>query len=1468
MVVVMLAVILQFKPVQTYLAKKAADFLSKELNTTITIKGLYLRPFKSIVLEDLIVLDQQQDTLGNFPSFILDLNKYAADKRILDIANLEIDNGNFFLKNYPNKTSNLDFIIDYFDNGAPRDPNRPKFAFIIEKAKLNNFKFQYINYANKTIVNGVNFDDILVQNLNGVFEDLSTEHRLIAVKIKNLSFKEKSGFYLKNLSTNALVDTNIIELKALLLETQNSRLRDYFSMNFKQFKDMSEFVTKVRMKANFKDSRINAQDVAYFVPSLDKMNLSIEVDGQINGFVNNLKAKTLSVKSGQSTYINGDFLVKGLPNIKETFIDAQISLAGTNKKDLDKIISGITAIDSSAIPAMIDKLGNVNFSGSFNGSPIEFNALGKFKTALGGASANVSMKIPEQGSPSYTGTITTNDFNLGELLSLKTLGKLTANLNIEGKGFKLDDLKEKLDGQIAYIDFNQYRYQNVSLNGVFDNKLFDGNISIYDRHVDLNFSGSVDLKPELPLFNFYANLKNTDLRALNLYKDSLIIDARISTNFSGSGLENIQGSLLVNQIKLASPRGIRHVDSLELSAIGTGIDRSILINSDILEASIKGDYDLKTMFSYYKAIAKTYIPSLETEVFHYNPQIFNVNLKIKNFKPIADLFVPGLEIEKDAILIGNFDSRNNIATLNGYFEKISYKGIIANSVIFDENTTDQQIQASITSDRVDINDSLFIKNVNIVNILRNDSLALNIKLSNADDANQLDLNGLVEFAKDTTARISILPSNLMINHDEWKIEEKVRISFNDGKTEINNFNLSNGNQKVKIDGAISKQAEDKVVLGFESFDLDNLNPFVKAFGFHLGGLIHGQTTLYHILESPKIEDQLRIDSLVVNDVLLGNLTDESLYDQSSNTAKILTKISSNGDETFKLAGHLDIKEKNIDLELDMRESKLAILAPFSSHLVSNLKGFISSNIQIKGSFAKPRINGSIQLKNSELTVNYLKTPYRINDKVEIYNSIIRINDLVLRDIESNEAIANGYVDLNNLNNPNIQVELVAQKFMALNTTAKDNSLFYGRAYASGEFSFSGPPKNMLININAKAEKGTVFNLPLNSNETVSEKDFITFVSKDTNTVIVRKNNFEGLKLNFKLQVDANSVANIYTVLGNLSGRGNAELDLNISSTGDFEMKGDYVIESGSFDFTAQEVINKRFDIRQGGTIRWTGNPSNAQINLKAVYALRAGLADLYSAANRENSSYANQRVETEVEMGLSGLLLSPKIDLDIFFPSSPAVKEELASYFNDVNNLNKQSLSLIIQRRFAPGASGRENIAQQIQSVGTTTASELIFNQINNVLSSLNLNFVDVNIRSINEASASIKLFNDRVIINAGFMENSIKNQANVINFNSNTVGRELEILALIKKDGTFIGKIANKPPTQQSVFANPGVNQGQNVTSVGLIYNQQFDDFKEFLGRITGSYQREQQRKKAELERLRLNKEAILQESKKGPRK
>ena len=1428
---------LQFKPVQTYFAQRIAGYLSSELHTKVEIAGLHVKPFKSIELEGFLLEDLQHDTLLYTQRVSVKINRFSLKKRQLFIAELGINKGQFFLKKYKNKQSNLSFLIRYFSS-TDTTKSRP-FDVRLSNIKLSDMAFKYRNYGVNRKTKSINFSDLDLSDLNGEILQLDTRNHLAQAEIKNLRFREKSGFWLKNLSTLVTIDSTKMEFNKLKLQTAKTNLGPYFIMKFKSFDDFDQFNNKVYMLGRFNKSRVLASDVAYFAPELSTLKLDVKLQGTIKGTVSHLRAKNLTIEPTKGTALKGDFDIKGLPLIKNTVFTLNLQELKTSKKEYDQLLRNITGNTRNDLAEEIAQLGNFSYSGSFKGFSNDFKMQGTLQTELGKVNIKtLTFKRNAQREPVYEASVRTDQFNIGKLLNKSELGSINFDGDVKGKGFNLDQLSTQLKLNIGYIDYNRYHYQNVKVNGQVDQRIFNGSIGINDAQVQLGFLGKIDFNPDLPVFNFQSSIRNANLLALHFTKDTLTLSADLQTNFNGNTLENIQGSISARSIVLKTPNKTHYIDSIELAANGLDNNRSIELHSDLAEASIKGKYDLLTLPSYFKSVMKKYVPSLRTNIVPFKSQHFDVDIQLKKFEPIG-IFAPKLFIPDGAILIGKFDSDSSISTINGYVKTLQYDGIKANNLIVDETTENKQMNIFLTSDRIDLGDSLFVKNVNIATILRSDSLSLNVKLSDKDATNQLDLNGLVEFSADSLAKLSILPSDLVINREVWKIQDKVLFRFDKGKTLVKNFGLSRNNQFISADGIISTDPNDELSIGFKNFDLQSLNPLTKTAGVRLKGILNGKTGLKALSGKTRLSSGLDIDSLDFNNHYIGNLSLDADYDDDTKLATLNMDINSKGMKSLDIRGTYDANpdQDNLDLDLNMDDTQLIILEPFIRNLVSNLTGTISSRLKITGKPSKPQINGTVSLNNAELTVNYLKTRYRINQKLPVHNTVIDVNDLRLKDSKNNEAIATGTVDLGNINTPTINVTLVTNKFMALNTTAKDNSAYYGTAYGTGIFSFDGPTDNMNINIDAKTEAGTVFNIPLNTTEKIGETDFIVFVGQDSSRIIKKENAFNGVKMNFSLAVDENSQVNIFTSLGKLSGRGKSDLSLLISTLGDFEMFGDYLISQGKFEFTAQDYINKVFDISQGGSIRWTGDPMAAVINLKANYGARTSLSPLYTAAGRP----ANEsRVQAEAIMNLSGDLLKPDIGFDINFPTDSYVKDELQSYLSDVNNVNQQALSLIVRRSFTPG-NGTTNIRTQLNSTVFSAGTEIAFNQLNNIITqSLNLNFVDFNIRSLNEASASFRLLNNRFVLSGGVTDR----RATITDFDviGADVASDLEAQYLIKKDGSFVLRASNRLSNRN--FLNPSQ---EYVTAFGLVYRKDFDNFNEFLRILIGKERKEERLRQAE---------------------
>ncbi len=1434
----------QFKSVQTWAAKKATSYLSKELHTTVDIKSLYLKPFSSIILEDLYILDKQKDTLLRTPLLDVQVSGFAIfnsiAERKIDFKNITLSNGSFYLKKLKDSTTNLKFVLDYFNSGPSKPHKKSKpWTINFEQIVLNNFHFKYKNQLVDTTINGVNFEDIDLKNLNINASNLDLKNHLFKANIANLSFKEKSGFTVQKLASVVTVDTNQIELQKLILNTPNSKIRNYFRLGFKNFDEFDNFEHKVLMDADFKDAHLSSTDIAFFADELHHVKFELDLNGVINGKVDNLKAKNLTVQAGQATYIKGNFSMKGLPDWNQTLMELNIEQVATNKKDLDLLYKNFTDKRSSAIPAIVEKFGNISFSGQFTGFQNDFVAYGNFKTKLGRFSSDVNMKTKGK-IPSYSGNVKTFDFDFGSLLNEPSLNRATVSANINGAGFDLKTLAGKLDAKINYLDFNKYRYTNVNVNGTFRKKYFDGAVLVNDPNLKLNFKGNVDLNPALPVFHFISDIKGAQLNKLHFLKDTIAIDAKFSSNFSGNNIDNINGNVLLRQIRLVNPKNNYVVDSLYFAAEGKGKERELTLQSSLADGSLKGDYDINTLPSYFKTLVKKYIPSLQTKFISPKPQNFAFRLNLKNLDPITTLFLPKLKIPEQGTFVGNFNSYKKTATLNGLIKTIQYDKMVFHDLLIDESTQDDYIGVNISLSKVNLTDSLFIKNINITNFLKKDSLNFNIKLSDKNAVNQLDLYGLVEFGKDTTAKLKILPSDVIIEQQTWRIAEQVRIKIlENARTQIAGFVLSNGAQKISIDGFISPKPEDKLKVAFEKFDLKSLDQLTKSVGVKLTGVLNGNAVLNSITGNPGVESDLHADSIIVNKTLIGNLKLSAKLDNTDKIALVNMNILNKGLETLSLNGKYNIasEDNKLDFHIKMDQTEAVILDPLVNDLVSNLSGHISANLDLTGMPDKPQINGNINLQNTGLTINYLKTPFIINDQVVVKNSVIQINNLQLKDNRKGNGVVNGTVDLNNLSAPNINATIDAHSLLALNTTFKDNRLYYGTAFATGKFSFQGTTDNMRIDIKAKTEEGTIFNIPLNSSSTASNYDFITYVNRDSSKNVQKERSFNGVTLNFDLTIDEKTLVKITTDYGQLEGSGTASnLQLNINSTGDFEMRGDYLISNGKFEFTAQNFISKVFQVNQGGTIRWTGDPSNAEINLKALYEVRTDINDLYKAAGLSNAQGSQQKL-VEAELLLTKSLTHPDIDFNFNFPNDPAIKDELAAYLNDATNRNQQALSLIVRRKFATGTGG-ENLTKEVGSTAQDAISEFAFNKLNNFISQSNIKNLDLNIRSFNDASASLRLLKNRLVLNGSLYNNQVGNDLftqNTTLFSSNLSNytKDFEAQYLITKDGKLTAKYSYRALNSTTLNTINDQLGLQYVNGLGLVYQQDFDSFSEFLRNI-----------------------------------
>src|SRR5690606_6121499 len=135
---------------------------------------------------------------------------------------------------------------------------------------------------------------------------------------------------------------------------------------------------------------------------------------------------------------------------------------------------------------------------------------------------------------------------------------------------------------------------------------------------------------------------------------------------------------------------------------------------------------------------------------------------------------------------------------------------------------------------------------------------------------------------------------------------------------------------------------------------------------------------------------------------------------------------------------------------------------------------------ITGTVSNPKFNGTSTIHNAEFSVNYLKTTYNINNQsVLIENNNILLDKLIFTDIKNHQAVYQGIVNLNKLDNPYIDISVISNNVMILNTNFKDNNLYYGTVYSTGTYKFKGYVSAIEIDIKAKSEDNTSITIPFN-----------------------------------------------------------------------------------------------------------------------------------------------------------------------------------------------------------------------------------------------------------------------------------------------------------------------------------------------------------------------------------------------------
>lgn len=1474
---------------QTWMAQRIAAYLSNELKTKITIRSVDVEFFKKVDIQGIYVEDQHGDTLLFAEKLVVNIHRFDSDNKFLSLSNIKLSDSKIKLKKYPGeKGLSYRFILKYFQPADTTAKKKGPWKVEMGGIELDNVTFAYIDTRDTIDDPGMDYENIRVTGIKGSFYDIDPMGDSVSLRIKGLQGKERCGLVLKDFSTRMTVSGSSAHLDNLHFNTAGSAVDGFLSLYYGSPDDIADdFVHLVNMDGHFSNSVIEMGDIAYFAPALLGMKKKVLLTGDIKGTVEHLKCKNVDILFGEKSHLAGNFSFSGLPHIQETDMNFRIREAKTNKKDLEGIpVAPFGQGKHLKVENSIGYLGDMTFSGSFEGFLNDFVAHGNLETALGSIRMENLVMARENDSLeySYLGEVHASHFNIGKFYDINDLSFVSGDVNVEGTGLGAQTINAKINGSFSELVYHGYAYSGIKVsNGKLRRQVFDGDFDVKDPNVNMFFTGSVDNSGALPSMKFTAKIDSANLGELNFTDKAHenILSADLNMNFSGNDIDNIEGTFRVNNLNYSKDGEKFRFNEFLVSA-GTNSDntRTVFLESDILRATLSGKFTLLALPYSVADMMSNYLPAYfppDKGAQKKNPdQEFTwfVNFR-NNTKPVQAL-IPKLEIAPNTSFSGKFSSRGKEFNANFSSPSLVYKDIAYNGINISAGNKATKKSCTLTGsvDEIKLTDTISTKNIHIELLAANDSLRTHVTWDNmGEKKNDADISALVHFESQDNLQVNFLSTRFHVNDSLWKISPGNYVRLDSGRIDFHQLVFTSDSASIGLNGFVSENQNDELDVSAKRFNIAYLNYFTIQHGLTLKGFISSETSLANLYESPIFNSNTEFNDFEINGQPLGDgeLKAKWLPEKNAvgldgfftrgliNTAdsSLIKNISFKGDYYPKR------QENSLDIKAAFISIPLQTLQPLLKDFCSVMVGQMDGEITVKGTPQKPKLNGKMNVGMRMVRVDYLGLALRSpTQTVAIEENSFFFKDFAVIDEYGDTARIYGNLFHDNFSDFQFDMDFSFTHFMVLNTTAKQNELYYGRVFATGYMNVFGYVDD-IIHIDMKGTTDKIisggqpiyseFNIPMTTGSSeVSKSDFITFVSHDQlpDPKNKKKKKSSGLDISLNVTATPDAIVHVIfdkTVGDELTAYGDGNIQMNIKPSGDLTIFGRYEVEKGKYLFTMKNIVLVPFDLAKGGVISWNGDPYEAQIDADAVYKTPASVEPFFP--NDSTNQAYHRSYPVDVVMHLDGDLMNPGVAFDINLPTADQnIQETVKSYTQTELERNKQVLSLMVLNSFMTPTELRDGntSATNYTSAGSTLLSNFVSGTLNNWLGQISTDFnMGVVYRPNDDLSTpdlkvflSTQLLNNRITID-GNLGKVNATQATSTTGNGQWVG-DVNVEYKITDDGKVRLRAFNRS-NDNAVLTN----SAQYTQGAGILYKEDFESWRQ-LGNKYKNYFFGNKKKKA----------------------
>ena len=1450
------AILLRIPYIQQKVANIATTELSEYLSVPVKIGNVDIEWFNRLVLEDLYLEGQNGDVLftANHVSAGIEMLPLAKGKLVFSAVRLFGFSVNLN-KAAPKEKLNLQFVLDAFasKDSIKKNPNIDlRFNSIL--IRRGNFRYDIKNAPYTP--NKFNAKHVHVKNLSAKIAIKALNKDSINATIKKMSFEETSGFSLNKISLNVIAnkDSTIIQDFEVKLPNTNLKIA-HAHLQTEKTDSLSTLLEQSPIAITIAPSQIGLKDLSAFVPAFKNFTETVELSAEASGRINDINLKHLTLKYSDEMLFIGKMGLQNITKPQEAYISGQVNKMYVTTEGLSGLVNNFSP-NPVQLPPTISNLGTINFTGEVSGFFNHLEAFGKLSSTIGSIETNLIVKQNKEKNISHiTGSLSTSHLHLKELFSEGTpLGTTKLNINLDTQLSKEGSFTGNIKANINEFEFKGYKYENILLSGDFQKNGFNGVLNINDPNGELYAKGLFLNQGENSVFNFTSRLNHfrpDSLHLTNKY-ESPEISCVLNANFTGNNIDNAEGDIQLDSLSFYTTPDSFFIKQLKIEATGHSSDRHLQITSDILNGEVTGAYSFTTIVPSFMKTLENYIPALINTTQKKRPikeNNFSLLLTIENTEAISNTLKLPFTMLNQGRITGHYNNQYDRFRLEAYLPKFNIGKTMFESGYLTCDNPQDKVNLLLKATQYNVKG---LRNYLSLNSNAKEN-QINTQIEWANNKERLfkaDLSASTLFIEEKQEKgrpqlrteISLNESPLILNDSIWRIAP-ANIQIANGRIGIQDFSITNGNEYLYMDGNISKDPTDTLLLDLKQIELSYIFDILNIPVLQFAGKATGTFNITDLYGSRILNTNLEVQNFAFNQVNLGRLNLFSEWDDQQKGILMLGSIYKNDSTWTDVNGYIYPvgKDAGLSLHFGANDINLAFLHPFVENIAQNMQGQGFGNVHLYGPFSKLNIEGDAYVQNGGLGIEFLNTYYTFSDSVHLRPNAIIGQNVTVYDKFGNPAKVNLIVNHQNFKDVSFDVNIQANNTLVYDAPQKQNPLIYGTVFGTGTASIKGNTQVINFDINMQSSPKTDIKLDFMNNSTAEDYDFITFINKkelqeiaqsqpvDSIKPLIFKEENEGAEMRMNFLLDITPEANIDLIMDpvagdKIAGNCNGSLQIQYGTKSDLRMYGNVGIVEGNYNFSLQQLIHKNFKIREGSTINFRGDPFEATMNINAIYNVTANIQDLDASLAEES---ARRNIPVNCVLNLDGVLRNPTISFDLELPgSNEELERRVKSLINTDDMITKQIIYLLVLNKFyTPEYINNQYKSNDFSAVASSALSSQISSLMNSFTDKVQLG---TNIRTSQdgiedtevEMLLSSQLLNNRLIFNGNF---GYKNNA----LQKNAFIGEFDLEYLLTPSGDIRLKAYNHANDMYMFLKQALTTQG-----VGIMYKKDFTRFSDIFRR------------------------------------